>query len=86
MNYIPIPADMSDLIEKIQWLRTNPGFAKAVGEAGRQLALTMTYEREICRSIHMAGCEFQRRKLPQIDQGVGHQFHTVVALLFELEA
>lgn len=52
VNYIPIAADMSDLIEKIQWLRTNPGFAKAVGEAGRQLALTMTYEREIGRSIH----------------------------------
>ncbi len=24
--------------------------------------------------------------MPQIDQCVGHQFHTVVALLFELEA
>ena len=25
-------------------------------------------------------------KRPQIDQGVGHQLHTVVALLFELKA
>lgn len=51
-NYIPIAPDMSDLLDKIQWLRKNDSFAKTVGEAGRQFALSLTYERELGRSAH----------------------------------
>lgn len=51
VNYIPIAADMSDLVEKVQWLRRNQTFARQVGEAGRQLALDMTYERELDRGV-----------------------------------
>lgn len=51
VNYVPIAPDMSDLLSKIQWLRENDGFAQAIGEAGRALALGMTYEREIARGV-----------------------------------
>jgi hypothetical protein len=52
VNYVPIAPDMSDLIDKIEWLRKNDGFAKAVGNAGRALAMSLTYERELGRSAH----------------------------------
>ena len=50
VNYVPIAPDMSDLIDKIQWLRKNDSFAKAVGQSGRALANNLTYERELARS------------------------------------
>ena len=51
-NYIPIAPDISDLADKVQWLRKNDDYARRVGEAGRQLALSLTYEREMGRSAH----------------------------------
>jgi len=51
-NYVPIAPDLSDLVDKVQWLRKNQAFARQVGEAGRELALSMTYEREITRGTH----------------------------------
>jgi hypothetical protein len=56
-NYVPIAPDMSDLLEKVMWLRRRDDLAQSIGEAGRQLALSMTYEREIERGIHtIASC------------------------------
>lgn len=52
VNYVPVAPSMSDLLDKIQWLRKNDSFARMVGEAGRNLALSLTYEKEINRGIH----------------------------------
>jgi hypothetical protein len=51
VNFIPVAADMSDLIEKIGWLRANDVAARSIGEAGYRLAEALTYEREIGRAI-----------------------------------
>jgi hypothetical protein len=56
-NYVPIAPDISDLLDKILWLQRNDQLAQAIGQAGRQLALSMTFEREVERGVHtIASC------------------------------
>ena len=50
VNFVPIAADMSDLIEKIEWLHDHDDVAERIGSAGRDLAISMTDEKEIERS------------------------------------
>jgi hypothetical protein len=47
VNYIPVAEDMSDLIEKVEWLLNNDDAAREIGEAGRQLGLSLTRESEL---------------------------------------
>lgn len=49
-NYVPVAADLSDLVDKIRWLRTNDHRALAIGERGRALALSLDYETELKRA------------------------------------
>jgi hypothetical protein len=58
-NYIPIAPDMSDLLDKVQWLRRNDEFAQKVGENGRAFAETMTIERELQRSVPVISAAFR---------------------------
>ena len=46
-NYVPVLADMSDLIEKIHWLRGHDDMARKIGESGRDLARSMEYDTEM---------------------------------------
>lgn len=56
-NYVPIAPDVSDLLDKIMWLQRNDRLAQAIGQAGRRLALNMTFEREVEGGIHtIASC------------------------------
>src|ERR1700676_5046351 len=50
VNFIPLAPDMSDLPEKVRWLRANDRVAQAIGEAGYRLPEELTYEREIGRA------------------------------------
>lgn len=45
-NFVPVAADLSDLIEKAEWLRENPSRAEEIGQAGRALATSLTFEAE----------------------------------------
>ncbi len=58
-NYVPIAPDMSDLVDKVRWLRRNDEFARKVGENGRALAETMTIERELPRSVPVISSAFR---------------------------
>lgn len=58
-NYIPIAPDMSDLLDKVRWLRRNDEFARKVGENGRAFAETMTIERELRRSVPVISSAFR---------------------------
>jgi hypothetical protein len=51
VNYVPVSSDMSDLIEHVRWLAAHDAAARLIGEAGRQLALSMDCEREIQASV-----------------------------------
>jgi hypothetical protein len=46
-NYVPVAADMSDLVEKTRWLIDHDDEAQRIGAAGRALALSMTYESQV---------------------------------------
>ncbi len=50
-NFVPVDEDMADLIDKLAWLRDHDREAQSIGDAGRQLALSMSYEHEIAASI-----------------------------------
>ena len=46
-NYVPVSPNLTDVIDKLKWLRANDDFAERIGKAGRELALSMTYESEL---------------------------------------
>jgi hypothetical protein len=50
INFVPVAADLSDLVDKIDWLRTHDDAARAIGEHGRALGLSMDYEGELQRA------------------------------------
>jgi SAM-dependent methyltransferase len=50
-NFVPVEADMSDLLEKIAWLQAHDEHAWQIGETARQLAISMTVEREMDRAM-----------------------------------
>jgi hypothetical protein len=45
-HYVPINADMSDLAEKVNWVKTNSSKARAIAAAGQNLARAMTFDTE----------------------------------------
>jgi Glycosyl transferase family 90 len=47
INFIPVATDMTDLVEKVEWLRAHDDVAREIGEAGYQLANELTGEQEI---------------------------------------
>ncbi len=46
-NYVPVASDMSDLLEKVEWLRRNDEVARDIGQRGRELAVSLDYETEV---------------------------------------
>ena len=46
-NYVPVASNGADLIEKIEWLRQHPTRAAQIGQAGRELVLSLTFEKEM---------------------------------------
>jgi hypothetical protein len=46
-HFVPVAADLSDLVEKIEWCRAHEGECEKIAAAGRALALTLGYEREM---------------------------------------
>ncbi len=43
-HYVPVAADLSDLGDALSWLRAHDAEARAIGEAGRDLARAITFE------------------------------------------
>ena len=41
-NYVPVEADMSDLLEKIRWLQRRDELSRAIGANGQAMVLLMT--------------------------------------------
>ena len=52
---------MSDLVDKVRWLRAHDDLARRIGEAGRELAETATYEREVNLSSAAITAAMQER-------------------------
>ena len=47
VNFVSVCSDMSDLVDKIGWLREHDDAACRVGENGRALAMSLSYEGEL---------------------------------------
>ncbi|MEW9806552.1 glycosyl transferase family 90 [Mesorhizobium sp. ZMM04-5] len=45
-HYVPVKADLSDLLEQIDWVRSNDGSAREIAAHGQAFARTMTLESE----------------------------------------
>ncbi len=43
-HYLPIRADMSDLLEKIDWVRSHDSEARIIGENARRFAMSLDFE------------------------------------------
>lgn len=46
-HYIPVAADLSDLMGKLDWALKNDAMCCKIAQTGRKFALQMTYEREL---------------------------------------
>ena len=62
-HYVPVRSDMSDLVEKIDWCRSNTDRCEEIAAAGRRLAMAMTFESEMAR-----GTETLNRALRQTNR------------------
>lgn len=51
VHYVGVRADMSDLVEKIEWCLANPAACLEIASAGRALALSMTVESETAAAV-----------------------------------
>ena len=51
VHYVPMRADMADLIEKIEWCRAHTEECRAIAKAGQAFALSRTVETEIADAI-----------------------------------
>ncbi|MBV8399342.1 MAG: hypothetical protein JOZ17_11475, partial [Acetobacteraceae bacterium] len=58
-NFVPIEADISDLIDKVKWLGHHDEEAQQIGARGRELALALDYETELARSAEAIAMAIQ---------------------------
>ncbi len=59
-NFVPVAADMSDLVDKVRWLLAHDNEAREIGRRGRELADRMTYEAEIGHGVQTITDAMQR--------------------------
>ncbi len=50
-HYVPIDANLSNLVERIDWCRSHPAECGAIAARGQALAFSMTLQKEICWAI-----------------------------------
>jgi hypothetical protein len=58
-NYVPVATDMWDLVDKIRWLQRHEAAARRIGSRGFELAMELSYERELDRSVHVISSAFK---------------------------
>lgn len=51
VNFVPVKSDMSDLVEKVQWLLEHDEEARQIGENGARLANKLTYSEELDKAL-----------------------------------
>jgi hypothetical protein len=71
-HYVPVAADMSDLIEKAEWLRSHDEEAQAIGAAGQALARLMTFDTELSGSVETVVAAIKAHQAMPTPKGGGH--------------
>jgi hypothetical protein len=64
-HYVPVAADMADLEDKIEWVRSHDAEARAIAERGQALARTLTFESQARRAVEIIEAHWDRDRLVQ---------------------
>jgi spore maturation protein CgeB len=50
-NFVSIRSDLSDLVETVAYYRAHPRLAESIARRGRELALSLSYEKEFAFAL-----------------------------------
>jgi Glycosyl transferase family 90 len=73
VNFVPVLADMSDLIDKLVWLHAHDESARRIGENGQTLAMSLSYEEQLMaagRTVAAAARYFGGRSETELQFGL----------------
>jgi hypothetical protein len=59
-HYVPVAADLSDLAERIDWVRSNDAEASRIGANARHLARSLTFEAARTEAAALIAANYQR--------------------------
>ena len=59
-NFVPVRSDLSDLLEVAAYCRDHNDLARSIAFRGRQLALSMTYEKELAGAVETVRKAFSK--------------------------
>jgi len=59
-HYVPVKPDMSDLLEKIEWVRSHDAEAKAIAENGQAFARTLDFEAGRREAVEIISANWDR--------------------------
>jgi hypothetical protein len=62
-HYVPVKADLSDLVEQIAWCRANADACERIAANGQALATTLSYETEVASAIERISSAFKEGRL-----------------------
>ncbi len=62
VHYIPVRKDLNDLIDKIKWAKENDSEAQKIGQNGRELVLSLKFDRALKHSAEVVGDLIKRTK------------------------
>jgi hypothetical protein len=72
INFIPVESGMTDLVEKVEWLRAHDDVARKIGEAGYDLANELTGEQEIAAAAPVFAAAIRTAaRAPSVDLRFG---------------
>jgi hypothetical protein len=66
VHYVPVEADMSDLIEKAEWIRNHDADAVRMGRAAQSLAADMTLDAEVNLAGERVAAALDHRKVKRM--------------------
>ncbi|KQW77611.1 hypothetical protein ASC89_20830 [Devosia sp. Root413D1] len=61
-HYVPVAADLSDLIERFDWVRSHDAECRDIAQRGRQLALEMTLSAATAEAVALIEANWQRQR------------------------
>ncbi len=65
-NFVPAAADLSDMVERVEWLRAHDDAAREIGARGRELALSLDYETEVAAAVPVMVAAMTASRLSRI--------------------
>ena len=64
-NFVPVRADLSDLSRMVRWLVAHDAAARRIGQAGRALAESMSFDAELTRGATTVAAQLDGNRQPQ---------------------